>query len=356
VPAGTYSVTYKNATGCISFATSAVLNPNAGAPSAPVASHTDAGCGNLGSITVTSPTGSIIKYSIDGVNYQTSNIFSNLSAGTYNVTAKSTGSGCSSAATSVIVASTGTLSATINDVWVSSNHNGLFVNTIYLGYLSNYSSLTLTATVTGTGPFTYQWRDSKGKVVGTNNTLIVTGADTYTVIVTSGNCTVAASKIVHLIDATCGTKKVPGVAVCSGSTSNCYTSNSQAQAALDAGGILGACNSYVRMEVPTTPAEIKPVVNIAPSNDKNTLLNPESFKVIVAPNPSTTYFKIRVQSNSNEMISIKVFDALGRVVAIITGAQKNQDVTLGENYRGGSYFAEVVQGVNHKTVKLIKLN
>ncbi len=47
---------------------------------------------------------------------------------------------------------------------------------------------------------------------------------------------------------------------------------------------------------------------------------------------------------------------MGRVMATITGVQKGSLVTLGGNYRGGSYFAEVVQGANHKTVKLIKLN
>jgi hypothetical protein len=91
------------------------------------------------------------------------------------------------------------------------------------------------------------------------------------------------------------------------------------------------------------------------NNGKVQLLSPESFKVVVYPNPSATDFRIQVQSNSDELINIRVVDALGRVIATITGVQKTSLVTLGGNYRGGSYFAEVVQGANHKTVKLIKL-
>ena len=79
------------------------------------------------------------------------------------------------------------------------------------------------------------------------------------------------------------------------------------------------------------------------------------FKVIVAPNPSTTDFRLHVQSSSNAPINIRVIDAVGRVLAVITSVHSNSEVTFGGNYRGGSYFAEVVQGANHKTVKLIKL-
>jgi hypothetical protein len=103
-------------------------------------------------------------------------------------------------------------------------------------------------------------------------------------------------------------------------------------------------------------AVTSPVANDPMLRDRKISSNPESFKVTVAPNPSTTDFKIKVESNSNELINIRIIDAMGRVMGTITGVQKGSMVTLGGNYRGGSYFAEVVQGANHKTVKLIKLN
>jgi hypothetical protein len=91
------------------------------------------------------------------------------------------------------------------------------------------------------------------------------------------------------------------------------------------------------------------------NNSKGSLFSSDVFKVIVAPNPSTTDFRLHVQSSSNAPINILVTDAVGRVLAVITSVHSNSEVTFGGNYRGGSYFAEVVQGANHKTVKLIKL-
>jgi hypothetical protein len=79
------------------------------------------------------------------------------------------------------------------------------------------------------------------------------------------------------------------------------------------------------------------------------------MKVTVAPNPSVNEFRLQVISQSNAPITIQISDAYGRVKATITGVQNNQVVTLGGDYRPGTYFAQVTQDVNHKTVQLIKL-
>jgi hypothetical protein len=81
----------------------------------------------------------------------------------------------------------------------------------------------------------------------------------------------------------------------------------------------------------------------------------ENLKVNVAPNPSTSNFRLSVVSESTGPITIKISDAYGRVKATITGVQNNQVVTFGENYIPGTYFTEVVQGNKQKTVMLIKL-
>ncbi|MEI6748394.1 MAG: DUF4082 domain-containing protein, partial [Bacteroidota bacterium] len=77
-----------------------VVNPT---PSAPIASSVQPTCSNAtGSITISSPTGSGIVYSIDGTNYQSNVFFNTLSAGTYPVTAKNS-VGCISAITSITI-------------------------------------------------------------------------------------------------------------------------------------------------------------------------------------------------------------------------------------------------------------
>jgi hypothetical protein len=101
--AGTYSVTAKNAAGCVSAATSVTINAAPATPTAPVVTSVQPTCAvATGTITVTAPTGTGITYSINGTAYQASATFTNLAAGTYSVTAKNA-AGCTSTATSVTI-------------------------------------------------------------------------------------------------------------------------------------------------------------------------------------------------------------------------------------------------------------
>ena len=106
---GAYTVTVKDANGCM--ATVTVTIPNSPAPTI-TATSTSAACNNVnGTITATG-TGGIapLQYSIDGVNYQPGNIFTGLAAGTYSVYVKDA-TGCINTVT-VTVASTNGPAAT----------------------------------------------------------------------------------------------------------------------------------------------------------------------------------------------------------------------------------------------------
>jgi len=106
VAPGTYNLTVKNTvSGCISAPTPVTINTLPAVPTAPVASVTQqATCATpTGTITITSPIGPNIQYSIDGVNYQSGLVFAGLTPNTYNVTAKNTVSGCVSTITQVTV-------------------------------------------------------------------------------------------------------------------------------------------------------------------------------------------------------------------------------------------------------------
>jgi hypothetical protein len=130
----------------------------------------------------------------------------------------------------------------------------------------------------------------------------------------------------------------------------------QVSSSLNGGATLGSCGSsplvITRTDVPVIPT---PKVIGGVDNYSKLGILAEAFKVTVAPNPTTTDFRMKVETSSNTPIGIRLFDATGRVLATITGVQNNQTVTFGGNYIAGSYFAEVIQGNNHKTVKLIKL-
>lgn len=136
VAPGNYNVTVKdNLTGCISAAIILTVNNLPAPPAAPAASVTiQPTCNtNTGTITITSPTGAILEYSINGTNYQAGTIFTSVAPGSYNITVKNTLNGCISAATPV----------TVNPVPVLTN--APVVTTIQPGCTGNTASITVTA-------------------------------------------------------------------------------------------------------------------------------------------------------------------------------------------------------------------
>jgi gliding motility-associated-like protein len=101
VAAGNYTARARNSAGCISAGTAVTVNAQPATPAAPAATLIQPSCTvATGTITVTSPTGTGMTYSIDGATYVASNVFSAVASGTYTVTARSS-AGCTSPGTSV---------------------------------------------------------------------------------------------------------------------------------------------------------------------------------------------------------------------------------------------------------------
>ncbi len=104
---GSYTVTAKDGKGCTGSASFTVNENNACAGSTITVSATSTSsdpCSASGSITATAGGGTTFTYSLNGGAFQSSNIFSNVAAGVYTVTAKD-GVGCSKN-TNVTVAAT----------------------------------------------------------------------------------------------------------------------------------------------------------------------------------------------------------------------------------------------------------
>lgn len=81
----------------------------------------------------------------------------------------------------------------------------------------------------------------------------------------------------------------------------------------------------------------------------------EELKVTVMPNPSTTYFTLKLESKYETPVSMRVMDANGRVVDAKSQLGSNSTVQVGQNYSSGTYYAELIQGTKQKVVQLIKL-
>ena len=93
------------------------------------------------------------------------------------------------------------------------------------------------------------------------------------------------------------------------------------------------------------------------TSQENTEINlVSSFDVTVAPNPSSYEFDLKIISNKNEPVTIRVIDAVGSLKTIITDKLSGSSIKIGRNFRPGTYFAEVIKGNERKVIKLIKIN
>ncbi len=74
----------------------------------------------------------------------------------------------------------------------------------------------------------------------------------------------------------------------------------------------------------------------------------------VAPNPSQDQFSLKILGKSDEKVTVRILDVMGRLVEKRTNITANTTITLGNNYRAGLYYAEVMQGKEKAVLKLIK--
>lgn len=213
---------------------------------------------------------------------------------------------------------------------------GTSVNTVYNGY-APASSLTLTAEASGGTP-AYQYRWS---TAATTASVIVSPqtATNYTVTVTDANgCTATADKAIRVVDVR-GGRNNNKVLVCRTAGKYAFTLAVSSQAVpylLAHGATLGRCS-----DADADPYECGD--------------NGEGFTVKVLPNPSFASFTLRINSCSAEPMRLRVIDIRGRVIEQRSNVNSTQELVLGQSYRSGLYFVELIQGSEKQVVKLLKL-
>ena len=91
-----------------------------------------------------------------------------------------------------------------------------------------------------------------------------------------------------------------------------------------------------------TPAEVVLVVT-------------NEFGALAYPNPFAENFKLDVKTNSEENLSVKVYDMIGKLVESRTIVSSEiETLEVGTNYPSGVYNVIVSQGSNTKTLRVIK--
>jgi hypothetical protein len=74
----------------------------------------------------------------------------------------------------------------------------------------------------------------------------------------------------------------------------------------------------------------------------------------VTPNPAQHYFNLRLESGSNLPVQLRVVDAIGRLIDGRENVAPNTTLTIGQQYRPGIYYVQVLQGSKQVTLILIK--
>jgi hypothetical protein len=222
---------------------------------------------------------------------------------------------------------------------------------IYLGY--GPQTVTLNATGGSGAPFTYAWNGSDlSTTTGASTVFSPTTAGNYQFVCTVTNtngCKSTCTITICVIDIrVSGSSKVKLCHVPSGNPGNAHTlqiSTSAVSAHLGnhSGDKLGSCGTDCNF------AKTEPEVS-------GELLIDEvsGIDLVVFPNPSASNFSFKLESSSEEVMTVKVYDMSGKMVAEVSGKEKQ--LSVGENLSQGMYTAIVTQGSFFKVVKITKVN
>jgi hypothetical protein len=73
-----------------------------------------------------------------------------------------------------------------------------------------------------------------------------------------------------------------------------------------------------------------------------------------SPNPTQHFFTLRIQSQSNAPVQLRIVDGVGRVVEARQGVGANSTLGVGHSYRPGVYYVQVLQSTQKASLKLVK--
>ncbi len=77
------------------------------------------------------------------------------------------------------------------------------------------------------------------------------------------------------------------------------------------------------------------------------------LKGTVTPNPTAQHFNLQVQSANNGKVEVRLFDISGKLISTMYTVG-NSTMRFGNELKPGVYFIEIIQGQQHKTIKVVK--
>jgi hypothetical protein len=250
------------------------------------------------------------------------------------------------------------LSSTISVTPSSNIYTGGNPTDIFIGY--GPQSATITDNVVGS-PTSYAW---SGGGLSCNNcaspvfNAITPGLNSFSVTATNQyGCkttssvmfcvrdirTTSATGYVNICHTNLSTGTSTTMSITTGSVATQLSSNPQDK--------LGNCNQTCSNSIVNAIAPIETVqINAASSNVV------EKLTVKVSPNPSSKVFVMIVNSGSKLPVTVRLTDMNGRIMEAHQNIPLNTPLRVGGELVAGLYIAEVVQGGDRISVKLIKQN
>jgi hypothetical protein len=267
-------------------------------------------------------------------------------------------------------------SPAITSVPTNNTYTGGVATNLYLGYGAQSTKLEVCALPSSGAPYTYTWSGSAvNRISNTSGSAPVftpTVSGSYTFVVTVTNkfgCTLTDNITICVTDI-----RVPGtngtkVYVCHKTSSwkktyeTLQVSVNSVSAHLNHGcgnndddDRLGSCDqapcnttnvmASANSNTQTVTSETASVVKATSTE--------EDLKITVMPNPTTTFFTLKLESRNQLPVDLRVMDAAGRVVDSKSKLGANSSLQVGHNYSSGTYYAEFVQGGKRKVLQLIK--
>jgi len=294
VAAGSYNVTVKNASGCVSTATTAVLSAASNCNLTAGIYHTTTACSNY--LNGTGQKATSLCYTV------CNGKISNVTPGEFfyytSITAPST-------SFTVDIAQTNSIAA--------------------YGYFAIQQTDQATL-----------WNSSCTKVA--TGTSISTGQGRVSI----SNAVVGAK---YVLSVKYNSKSIIG-ATCSNSSANCtFSFVSKIN-----GSVVSNSQTSITM---TTSCSTSTVARASSVNNGDAVSKAISNTTSIYPNPTSTSFKVKVGSSLFDKTYINVMDIQGRVINKLSTDNVN-NIDFGKELKKGIYFVEIIQGENRKTIKVEK--
>ena len=332
---------------------------------------TDAGCyGSATGSIIIAPTGGVgpFTYRIGTVGpiAATSGTFNSLKAGTYRAYVQDA-TGCIGVAAPIVIAQSGKITATVTPSPVTGcygNSNGSLVITNPVGVApfqykvftsGTYAPFTTPFTVTSltAGKYGVYIKDANG-CEGPANVVSVTQPGKVSATFTKVNETCPSAK-----DGSITAKGTGGISpfqyklntTGTYGTGNSFTGLSAGiykVYAKDANGCEGVSSVIDINDISNTCPPLNPLARLAPK-----AINGEALTISLSPNPTTNQFTLTAHNSNTQSVSIRVLDAVGKMVYATTG-NAAQPFRFGNSFANGLYMIEVKQGEEVKMIKAVK--